>query len=309
MVKIIISSFSVAVLLLLFFIVGSVVNNNIGIDAPSKAELEKSLSRSILWVKDNKLSLLKVPNYILWYRVKRVADLTHDQELLAIYLEFEKKYLGTYTQKVDNRVWLPLVYESRRSLIGPGEIQGFPSYLQHWIYGLHCSEALSEIDVIKKQHKGDFCGAYLINPTCTAHQMSGVLFIEKNQCKVDFDLPSLKSELQNHLRDLLVYDFRLVDIYFQRALKLIESGSSDTLKGRWLERIVNAQQPDGGWANFDPVVYIGDGRYIGYGHASSRTGKPGGDKSWLKGVSVGEVHSTFHATVQSMMLIALLLEE
>jgi hypothetical protein len=43
------------------------------------------------------------------------------------------------------------------------------------------------------------------------------------------------------------YDFRVTDLYLERIPFLLAAGRPDLVKPRWVERILAAQQSDGGW--------------------------------------------------------------
>lgn len=288
---------------------GLLINNNLPAEPVSKKELNAALERTTTWMENNRASILEVPNPILWYRIKEVADLTGDQRLIDLFRTYEKRHLayGLNPQDIQNKLWRPLFNSTFRYRIHPEEVSQLPRYLQHWAYALHCADDLAELPSITEQNHAAYCGRfYLLAPTCTAHQVTGLMILAKNECADSGEVTATISELQSHLVKLLRYDPRVVDIYVQRALKLVESGAPEQLKNIWLKRILKAQLSDGGWANFDPVIPLGNDRYLGFGYANSKTGEPRGD-SFMRGISVGEARSTFHATTQGLMLLALLL--
>jgi hypothetical protein len=43
-------------------------------------------------------------------------------------------------------------------------------------------------------------------------------------------------------------DFRLLDLYFERLAFLLEDPGGGAIRERWIERTLDAQNPDGGWA-------------------------------------------------------------
>jgi hypothetical protein len=280
--------------------------NNRAVAMPSREEFSDSLEKSIVWLENNKQAVLDVYNPILWYRVKEAAEITRDTRLKDLYSLYEQRFFTGSHQ--GRRLWMPLFVPDARAGLRDEDVTDMPQYLSHWMYALHCSEALGAMPTIAAQNDAAFCGKsylYLFNTTCTAHQMTGMLFLKQNGCADAAQVDATIATLQERLVRLLTFDARVVDIYLQRTLKLAESGRVDLIKPVWLRRMLDAQQPDGGWANFDPLVSIGNGRYIGFGHASSRTGNPRGDGS-SRGLSVGEAHSTFHATAQSLLLLSLL---
>ncbi|MGD8843757.1 MAG: hypothetical protein PVJ83_09815, partial [Gammaproteobacteria bacterium] len=96
--------------------------------------------------------------------------------------------------------------------------------------------------------------------------------------------------LQKRLHTQLSLDPRVVDVYMQRVLMLVESGAAASVKPVWLQRLIDAQQPDGGWSSFMPLIPVGGGRYIG----TQRL------------LTISTPKSDFHMTAQGVLLFALL---
>ena len=46
-----------------------------------------------------------------------------------------------------------------------------------------------------------------------------------------------------------VWDFRVTDLYIQRAAFLAGAGCGSMVKPRWVERILDKQEDDGGWTH------------------------------------------------------------
>jgi hypothetical protein len=82
----------------------------------------------------------------------------------------------------------------------------------------------------------------------------------------------------------------VVDVYMQRVLMLVKSGAGGLVKPVWLQQLIDAQQPDGGWSGFMPLVPVGGGRSIGTNRL----------------LSIGAPRSDFHITAQGILLFALL---
>jgi len=64
------------------------------------------------------------------------------------------------------------------------------------------------------------------------------------------DNPELHSVI-NHLSEKIArdahFDFRVSDSYIQRTTFVLAAGRPDLIRGRWVERIVDNQMPDGSW--------------------------------------------------------------
>lgn len=99
------------------------------------------------------------------------------------------------------------------------------------------------------------------------------------------------AELQSRIAGQLTWDPRVVDVYVQRVLMLVESGAEDRVKPIWLQRVLAAQRPGGGWARTDPLLELGSGFSLGFGP---------------RGLAFAPPRSDFHATAQGLLLLSLL---
>jgi len=78
-------------------------------------------------------------------------------------------------------------------------------------------------------------------------------------------------------------DFRLTDLYVQRVVCLLLAGRTDLVRPRWVERVLAAQQPNGGW------------KYSWYGWDSS-----------VFRFRLARQPTSAHTTVQGLWLISLI---
>ena len=131
----------------------------------------------------------------------------------------------------------------------------------------------------------------MIRPACVTHQLMGYRMAQRNQCAID-NLDGNISVLQKTIEKQLRYDPRVVDVYVQRVLMLIDSSARERIKPRWLERVIDAQQKDGGWSDVQPLIPVGSDKYFGFN---------------ANGVTIAEPVSNFHATAQGVLLTSLLL--
>jgi hypothetical protein len=97
--------------------------------------------------------------------------------------------------------------------------------------------------------------------------------------------------LQSRIVGQLTWDPRVVDVYVQRVLMLVESGAVERVKPVWLQRVLAAQQPDGGWAGVDPLLELGSEFSLGLGP---------------RGFTLSPPRSDFHASAQGLLLLSLL---
>ena len=84
----------------------------------------------------------------------------------------------------------------------------------------------------------------------------------------------------------------MVDVYLQRVLMLENSGVSRRTKPIWIARILAAQDSDGGWSGFQPLIPLRGELAAGFS---------------ARGVGVDRRRPDFDATVQGVFLMSLLL--
>ena len=58
---------------------------------------------------------------------------------------------------------------------------------------------------------------------------------------------ALMPRLAERIAQEAALDFRVTDLYLQRIVCLLLAGRADLVKPRWIERVLAAQQEDGGW--------------------------------------------------------------
>jgi len=120
--------------------------------------------------------------------------------------------------------------------------------------------------------------------------LMGYRMAQRSQCPID-NLEANIAVLQKTIEKQLRYDPRVVDVYIQRVLMLVDSGARDRVQSRWLERVIDAQQKDGGWSDVQSLIPVGGDKYFGLN---------------ANGVTIAEPVSNFHATAQGVLLMSLL---
>lgn len=65
----------------------------------------------------------------------------------------------------------------------------------------------------------------------------------------------------------LTWDVRVVDVYLQRVLMLVDSGARSRVKPVWLSRVLKAQSKDGGWSAFQALIQVGPELAMGFSSA------------------------------------------
>jgi len=223
---------------------------------------------------------------MLWRLVQQAGDISGDTRLTSLFSDYKKRYLDNNP----NNVWRPLFEPGSWVPIRFEDIASFPYYNWHFIYASTCDRDLGEITEIAAQNNPSFCDRYPLRPACATHQMMGLLLLKRSHCGDPEQLENTIAALQQRIYRQLTWDPRIVDVYMQRVLMLVESGAGDRVRPVWLKHLVNAQLPDGGWSPFMPLAPLGGGRSIG----TSRL------------ISIGKPESDFHMTAQGILLLTLL---
>ena len=265
--------------------------NNHRSEPVSDQRIAQSYERGVSWLLAHREEIVRDYNTALWSMLGESARVSKDNRVQQLYEEFVANIDRVDPYSVWQAYFHPLRFHN--AVILPSEYKSFVDYQQHFLYALTCSQSLSKVPLIQAQN-GDpyFCwhGARMIRPACVTHQLMAFRFIKKNRCDVD-NLDAKIAVLQNTIAKQLTWDPRVVDVYVQRVLMLVDTGAGDHVKPRWLERVLDAQLPDGGWSDMEPLVPLGGGRYFGFD---------------AKAVKVAKPVSNFHATAQGVLLMSLL---
>ncbi|MDH5612464.1 MAG: hypothetical protein OEY66_08420 [Gammaproteobacteria bacterium] len=280
---------------LFFFMAGMVYcayeyyENNKVIDWPTTFEIQRTFNQSIEWLVVNDLKNKNNHNSALWWMLKEASEISDDKKLTDIYQQYKKQYLDANSPNV----WTPYFRKYYRPYVP--DITAFLSYKPYqlfFVYALSCDKALARETIIQDQHEADFCGLHYLSPRCVTHQLMSVRLMQDRSCGDDKQLAALSQSLQEIIIDELTYDFRVTDSYLQRVLALAEAGNYEAIKPVWVQRIIDAQNEDGGWNDMHPVIPLGNSAL--------------GWTSLLPGYASNE--SNFHATAQGVWLMALLLQ-
>ncbi|TCV79112.1 hypothetical protein [Sulfurirhabdus autotrophica] len=263
-------------------------HNNKKVDFPQRIELEQSLKNAIAWLDVHRSQILNEENPMLWWMIKESAELTHNVTLVGLYDQYRTRYLDVNS----NNAWQYLFYTNSTVPLDLTQLENLPNYNLFFLYGLSCDENLAGTPIIKEQLKTEFCNDHLLSPACVTHQIMGFRFMQRSACGSSEYVNNSIFALQNKLVTQLTWDVRVVDVYFQRVLMLEDSGASNRIKPIWISRILSAQNSDGGWSGFQPIISLGSKLSVGFSG---------------RGVSVNRNLSDFHASAQGVLLMSLLL--
>lgn len=255
---------------------------------PEPARLQAAFTAGFGWLGAHQDSILEQGNPALWRMVQQSAERTREPTLLALFAEYHRRYL-----EHGRNIWQPLFFPGRWVPLARDDTAGLDDYQQHFIYAISCDAELGQSPLVQAQLDPGYCNRYPWRPACVTHQMMGLRLMQRSDCGDAEATAAAIGSLQTRIERQLTWDPRVVDVYLQRVLMLVDSGAKEHLCPTWVNRVLAAQQPDGGWAGVDPLFTLPGGRSLGFGP---------------RGFSFKPVRSDFHATAQGVMLMALLIE-
>jgi hypothetical protein len=265
--------------------------NNRETDPVSNQQIKQHFTQSVSWLNDNYTSVENIENPILWWMIKQAALNSDNDTLNKIYLMYKKNHLvgkpANLSTPMFDRFYHPKIPDI--SLLG-----NLNDYQLFFFYALSCDANLASEPVIQRQMYPEFCSLHYLHPRCITHQLMGLRFMQRYQCGYDETVTSTIAALQQVVKSELTWDFRVGDAYIQRVLMLVETGAYAETRPVWINNILNAQNHDGSWDDFHPVIYLGNGYYLGHTSMLPAIKKPEAD---------------FHTTAQAIWLLSLLLKE
>lgn len=187
-----------------------------------------------------------------------------------------------------------MFYPGHWVVVGSNDQTGLHDYQLHFLYAINCDPELATRPLILAQLDPTYCDTHPFRPACATHQLMGLRFMQRARCGEPRATEDAIRQLQTRVSRQLTWDPRVVDVYLRRVLLLMESGARNAVKPVWLERILKAQQRDGGWAAIDSVLSLMD-RKLSFGFDA-------------RGITFQPPVPNFHATAQGLLLMSLLLE-
>ena len=262
--------------------------NNADMAPPDQARIEKSFAAGVDWLEANRRNILSSPNHALWWMVQQSAERTGNPILTSLFEDYRARHL-----EHGRTIWKPLFYPGRWVPVGVEDLAGLKDYQMHFVYAINCDPVLATQPLIQAQLDANYCDQYPLRPACVTHQMVGFRLMQRAKCGDAEATDAAVRQLQARLVRQLTWDPRVVDVYLQRVLMLVESGARESVKPVWLHRVVEAQLSDGGWGPIDAPIDVGDGAVsLGFD---------------ARGITLERPFSSFHATTQGVFLMGLLL--
>lgn len=255
---------------------------------PDQVRISASFAEGVDWLGTHREEILGQNNPALWQMVQQSAELTQDPSLLALFADYRSRYLER-----GRNIWLPLFYPGRWVSIRTEDTANMPDYNLHFVYAISCDPELAQQPLVQAQLSADYCDRRPWSPACATHQLMGFRFMQRGNCGDPQATEAAVSQLQTRITQLLTWDPRVVDVYLQRVLMLVESGAKQQVKPVWLDRVLDAQLADGGWSGTDPLISLPGSISLGFD---------------ARGLTLENPRSGFHATAQGVLLMSLLTE-
>jgi len=241
---------SVAILLVLA-LGAAVLNNNVSIRRPSRAEfvgnLDRTLARSTDWAlgqyRQTATGSVSTPagrsllsNSATAHMVVDCASLSSEPGMKALGSSFVDAW------KVDANILGKMVDPAMPTNVASDqELQSLDEY-QRWI--LH-GAAPNDVALLPKE-RDDMFSPNKYRTGKATHQLFALCFYRKSKGSTP-ELDRLMQEIEERIAWEAAIDFRVTDLYLQRLAFLLAAGRPDLIRPRWVERAFAAQQIDGGW--------------------------------------------------------------
>lgn len=277
--------------ILTFFLISTYLlwQNNKTVLHPEKSQLQKSYDLGIFWLLNHKNEILAENNPMLWWMLDESTKFKNNPSLEILVAQYKERHIDPSS----GNPWAYLFSTKMHTHLTLDQLDSLPDYNIFFLYGLSCDASLEKEEVIKQQLEFEFCDEHHpISPACITHQLMGIRFMQRRHCGEEHLSQQLIGKLQDRIITQMTWDIRVVDVYLQRVLMLVDSGALNRVKPVWITNILNAQNKDGGWSDFQPLVHTGNNFALGFSSSI---------------VGFRQEKASFHATAQGVLLMSMLL--
>lgn len=266
--------------------------NRRAVSPPDRAELRRAFDAAADWL-HREYPTLYHGNVYLWWMVREAAEISGDARLADI-LERHRAHQREHVHFRD--IWYLMEHPEGQDEYFPDSFAGLQDYKKLTVYGLTGNTELAESDLIRAMLEPDYCAAETnadVCSKCLTHQALGLRFVQQSgKCGPPEQYAALMTALLAQIRAQTERDPRVSDVYLQRVLMLVLCGAREQVEPIWIQRILEMQQPDGGWRPYHRLGPFLPGISLGAGTRYFTLKRDG---------------STFHSTAQGVLLLALLL--
>jgi hypothetical protein len=218
----------------------AVALNNISLQSVSReqftSQLDQALERGTAWVAAHADGMLEDRNSALFHMLAEMNARKPD----ARFRRLTERFLS----QAGDSLWRKLVGDTG-SASAP-DLQGFDRLqdYQRWILFAIAPDRVPLSDEDKRRmfapdeyHWGSL-----------THQLFAVYLFRRFQ-GTSPATETLMSHLCERIAAEAFWDVRVTDLYLQRSAFLLAAGRPDLVRRRWVERVMAAQQGDGGWVS------------------------------------------------------------
>lgn len=265
----------------------AIANNNFGSPRELTVEIDDSFEKAILWMENHKKLILQDHNPMLWRFVSKAAEVSGDSRLKGFFDEYRRENQF----RLRKSPWYYL-YFGEHNIINPSDFMNepWPPYFLHFLYGYTCDSTLGNTPQIQTMNEPLFCVKHQpLSPACITHQIVAFRLMQETRCLEPAHITRLIDDVSPLLKLQMWLDFRVVDVYLQRVLVMLDTDQHHKVRQRWIHRILKAQLTGGGWADFSPILSVGNNKYIGF---------------TAKSVAITTPQASFHATAQGLLVMA-----
>ncbi|TAL20073.1 MAG: hypothetical protein EPO01_13960 [Aquabacterium sp.] len=262
---------------------------------PTTEEIDRGLRQGLGWIRTHEAEVLGQGNAMLWRMLLDAAALNHDADLQRLL----RAHRARYFPDPSRNAWQRLMYRDSTAAVDRWEMLDVMPYQRFFLYAISCDPALAGEPVVQAQLARGACRPAWLSPfgsdaACRTHQLMGLMLMREHGCGDKARVAELTAHAQDDIVRELQVDFRSRDPYVQRVLMLYWTGVPERVRPAWLRRVLQAQRPDGGWADRQPILELPGGRVLQFGgYAENHR------------LTLQPAQSDFHATAQGILLLSL----
>ncbi|MGC2110015.1 MAG: glycosyltransferase family 39 protein [Candidatus Korobacteraceae bacterium] len=237
---------AIAAALVIVIVAAALVNNNFSLRRQSRAEFDARLEGAIHsatdWIIVNRGAIYSNPS--LMYMVSDMVKISGDPRLRLV-LDGYDRYLDViYPPKPLTPVWRRFAHpDARIPLIAASEwrTQGFE-------LGWDSHAVAPDKVELSSADRADMFSPTRYSWGQRQHQLLAlVMYRDFNGSPPELGLDSTINHLSEKIARDAHYDFRVSDSYPQRTAFIFAAGRPELVRRRWVERILDNQEPDGSW--------------------------------------------------------------
>ena len=215
-------------------------------------EIAQHRAKAMQWLKQHEQQVLADPNAALWWMLQKAAQHSGDaylQDLTGKALQ--RHFSGFYAKEPWRRMMEPQA-EISAYAIGVERLVDYQRFFHHAMTCRPMDLPQGDTSLFLQQ---DMCSpmwsaVFLTDAVCTTHQVVGLMLIRQTGCAGLPDLGPLTAHLLDDVETQLTWDPLVRDPHYQRLLVLALNQRQAQIKPVWLRRMLQAQEPDGGWLGY-----------------------------------------------------------